>query len=152
MRIVATDKTDYLLFPDYSELTMLGGVLRGLVPTQNGLTFSAYSEIPDYLIKGCEFFEVKAKRTTFVRSKTDFLNELDLYFCVLSGSIQKKSEIREINSFNITYKNTGFFEANHIPQIFYPFMDGYISSIDGDVDLSRMVFRGKITVKKDENT
>lgn len=150
MLVIASEHDDYMLTLQYSEIKHLTGRLKNLVITNKGRTFKAYSGIPDYLIKNSLFMDVKVKRTTFVSSKTDFLNELGLYFDVNSGSVFEKSKIKALPSRKITAKN-GFFVANHLPQIFYPFMGGYISALDGDYDVVSKIFKGSLTVRAYED-
>lgn len=149
MKINATEYSDYLFTPRYSEQKYMVGIFSNLIITPLGRTFPVYQSIPDYMIKGGVFLEKEMKETTTVRSKTDFLNKLDLYVDVTGASIQKKSFLKESSYKTITDKN-GFFEANHIPQIFYPFMGGYISSIDGEFDFVTGVFKGHLEFSNED--
>lgn len=154
LKIRASDTQDYLFQPEPWEKRFLVGVLSDLVLTDVGRTFSKYQKIPEYMIKGRAFIlspenpDIIETKTAAFKTKTEYLNELGLYFDVEMNAIRKQEalEATEVKQF---FFQDCYFAANHIPQIYYPSEFGVIKAVDGWFDFENNVFTGTMSFFND---
>lgn len=99
MKIRASNTQDYLFQPEVWEKRFLIGVFNDLVLTHLGRTMKLYTQVPEFMVKGRVFNLcmddpniIESKTATFA-SKTEYLNELGLYYCLERNAICKQQDI-----------------------------------------------------------
>ena len=155
MKIRASNTQDYLFQPEVWEKRFLVGVFNDLVITNTGRTMKLYTQVPEFMVKGrvfnlcMDYPTIIESRTATFASKTDYLNELGLYYNLERNAICKQSELLAASYKKFSFKE-GYFVANHIPQVYYPSEFGMIKAIDGEYDFQSQLFKGTMSFFSEE--
>lgn len=149
MLVKADIRSDYLLNPLYSELSLFLSLYDGLVePSPTGWTLKAYAGVPGVLVKGSPFAGKTPAKTRSFDTATEALHSLKLGVDVAKGVILDVSKGLFLPGRTIHRSRLGV-TADHVPQLYgsYPLpgMPGRVCvALSGDYDFARRTFFGMV--------
>jgi hypothetical protein len=109
-------------------------------------TFSSYSDLPSYVIKGDHIYKKEVSFTHAPINPQCLLNSLGMVINVENQAAVNYVDLPSVNYRTLTPDNAEY-TTNHIPQIGYIYPEGELVSLNGRYSFRKKRFYGSLEFK-----